>query len=161
MKFADKEFRFYWNIIEFPFYLLLLWTLTSFVISYISFSLYLAIFSWYSNLMVSVVVFGIVGWSAVKDHKASNKECAWSGALLGVIIGLVGAVTGIIMVYTVPAIIDFAVQNALNQGAQVSRDMIESMTRIGSFIGLVTGPLVNGVVGAVMAVVSGLIARKV
>jgi uncharacterized membrane protein YfcA len=161
LKFAGKDFQFYWKIIEFPFYLLLLWTISSVVISYINFSLYLSLFSWYSNLIVTLAVFGIVGWSAVKDYKANNKECAWSGAMLGAIIGMISAVLGIIMVYTVPALTEFALQNALNQGAQVSAELIESMTKIGAFIGLVTSPLFNSLIGAAISAIGGIIARKV
>ena len=161
MKIAGKDFGFYWKIIEFPFYLLLLWVVASFVVSFVNFSLYLSIFSGYSGWIVSIAVFGIVGWVAVKDHKAKVSESAWCGAVLGVIIGFIGAVLGIVMAYAVPGLVDFSLQAALSQGAQVSRDMISTMVIIGSFVGLVTGPLFNGLIGAGIAALSGFIAKKV
>jgi hypothetical protein len=161
MKIGGKEFGFYWKIIEFPFYLLLFWTVASFVISIVSFSLYLSIFSWYSNLIISLAVFGIVGWSAVKDHKAGIKESAWSGAVLGIIMGLVSAAIGILMVYFVPSVIDFSVQQALSSGAAVSAETIASFARIGAFAGLLTGPLFNGLIGAALAAAAGFITKKI
>lgn len=161
MKISGKELGFYWKIIEFPFYLLLLWTLAGFAVSILSFSLYLSIFSWYSSVIVSLAAFGLAGWSAVKEYKASIKESAWSGAVLGAMIGVVSAVISILMIYYVPAIIDYSLQQALKSGAQVSREMIESFSRIGAFAGLVTGPLFNGLIGAGLAALSGLIAKKV
>ena len=156
MKIGGKDFKFYWNIIEFPFYLLLVWTLGAFIISMFSFSLYLSIFSWYSGLIVSLALFGIVGWSAVKDHKATIKESAWAGAVLGAMIGVVSAVVSILIVYLVPAFIDYSLQQALNSGAQVSRDMLITISKVSSFISLITAPLINGLIGAAIAAVAGL-----
>jgi hypothetical protein len=160
MKMDNKEFGFYWKIIEFPFYLLLLWTLAAFVISIFNFSLYLSIFSWYSNIIVSLAAFGIAGWSAVKDYKATIKQSAWSGAILGIVIGVVSSIIGIIMIYTVPAVIDLSLQRAIASGAQVSRETIISFIRIGAFIGLITGPLFNALAGAAMSAVAGLISKN-
>jgi hypothetical protein len=161
MDIGGKDFKFYWSIIEFPFYLLLIWTLGAFIISIFSFSLYLSIFSWYSNLVVSLAVFGIAGWSAVKDHKAGVKESAWSGAILGIIIGLVSAVTSILMIYLVPAVVDYSLQQALKSGAEISREMLVTVSRIGAFASLITSPLINGLIGAGIAAVAGLIAKSV
>lgn len=161
MKIAGKEFDFYWKIIKIPFYLYAAWILLSYAFSIFDFSLYISIFSGYSGYIIAIAVFAFVGWTAIKEHKTSIRETAWCGAVLGVIAGILGGVVGILSVYTVPGILEFSLQRASEAGSSVSADVMRSMIMIGSFIGLVVGPIINGLIGAAISSITGLIAKKI
>lgn len=159
MKFGEKEFLEYWKIIKIPTYILIAWSVLSFIIGIVSFSTYLTIFSPVASWLLVIAVFAFIGWTVIKDHKLDVKMAAWSGALSGAISGIVGAVIGILMYYFVPDVIEAAIA----QAAQVGMDAasMQGFMAIGVYIGLITGPLISGIVGAAIAVVVALIAKKV
>ena len=156
MKFAGKEFKDYWKIIKMPTYVLVAWGILSFIIATISFSLYTTIFSPLAGWILTIAVFGFIGWTAIKDHKQTIKISAWSGALAGAISGFVGAIIGILMFYFVPDILFAAAAQA-----GVDPTAIQGFMAIGVYIGLITGPLISGLIGALISVIAALIAKKI
>jgi len=156
MKFANKEFSDYWKIIKIPTYVLIAWSVLGLIIAFISFSLYITIFSTLASWLLTIIVFGFIGWTIIKDHKETIKIAAWSGALAGIISGFVGAVLGIIMFYIVPEVIQAAIAQA---GANAAA--VENFIAIGVYIGLITGPLVSGIIGTIISAIAALIAKKV
>lgn len=161
MEFAGKDFKFYWDIIEFPFYLGIIWIIASTVTAIFSFSLYLSIFSWYSNLIIFLAIFGFIGWRAVKERKTGLKEAAWAGAIAGVLIGLISAVISIVLVNFFPQILEFYVQQALQISSEAPADFLRSAIKIQAYVGLITGPLINAIIGAVASTLTGLVAKKI
>lgn len=155
MKFANKEFSDYWKIIKVPTYILIAWSILGFIISIISFSLYATIFSPLASWLLTIAVFGFIGWTAIKDHKETTKIAVWSGALAGIISGFIGAILGILMFYLVPEIVQAAITQA---GANAAA--VESFMAIGIYIGLITGPLFSAIIGAIISAISALIAKK-
>jgi len=156
MKFANKEIKDYWKIIKIPTLILIAYNVLALIIGFISFELYTSIFSPIPGLVLTIAAFGFIGWHAVKDFKETVKVAAWAGAVSGVISGFVGAIIGIIMFYLVPDIILMAASQA---GADPSQ--IQGLLAIGIYIGLVTGPLFSGIIGAIISSITGLIAKKV
>ena len=156
MKFANKEFSEYWKIIKIPVYVLIAWNILGFILSLISFSLYMTIFSSSGSLILTIAIFGFIGWTAVKDHKQTAKIAAWSGALTGAIAGFIGAIIGIVMFYIVPEMTQLAIVQA---GANAAA--VEGFIKIGIYMGLITGPLISGIIGAIIALITALIAKKI
>jgi hypothetical protein len=156
MKFAGKEFNDYWKIIKIPTYVLVGWSVLGFIVSIVSFSLYATIFSAGASWVLMIAVFGFIGWTIIKDHKESVKIAAWGGALTGAIAGFAGAIISIFMFYLVPEVIQAAIMQA---GANAAA--VESFMAVAIFIGLITGPLVSGIIGAVITGIVALIAKKI
>ncbi len=156
MRFANKEFKDYWKIIKIPTYVLIAWSLLGLLISIISFSLYTTIFSPLASWLLTIIVFGFIGWVTIKEHKETIKIAAWSGALTGIISGFIGAIIGIIMFHMVPEVIQAAMAQAGANAASV-----ESFMAIGIYIGLITGPLISAIIGAIISAIAALIAKKI
>ena len=156
MKFANKEFKDYWKIIKLPVYIIVGWSVLSFIMSIISYDLYSNIFSSGAGFVLMLAIFGFIGWTAVKDYKGTVKIGAWSGALAGAITGFVGAIISILMFYIVPDVILAAAAQA---GADPSQ--IQGFMAIGIYIGLVTGPLFSGLIGALLSTIAAFIATKI
>ncbi len=133
MKFAEKEFLEYWKVIKIPTYALIGWSVLGFIISVVSFSLYLTVFSPLASWILIMAVFAFIGWTVIKDRKATVKIAAWSGALSGAISGFVGGLIGILMYYFVPDVIEAALAQAAHAGANAAA--IESFMAIGVYIG--------------------------
>jgi len=156
MKFAGKDFLDYWKIIKIPTYILVAWGILGFIISIISFSLYNTIFSPLAGWILTIAVFGFIGWHSVKDHKHGIKVSAWAGALAGAISGFAGAIIAFLMFYFVPEVL-FAV--ASQAGADPAA--MQGFMAIGIYIGFITGPLVSGIIGAILSAIAALIAKKI
>lgn len=159
MKFGGKEFSDYWKIIKIPTLILIAFGVLGFIISIISFSLYTSIFSAASGWILTIAIFGFIGWSAVKDHKENIKIAAWAGALSGAISGFVGAIISILMFYLTPEVIEAVLQQAAQAGTDAAA--IQGFMAIGIFIGLITGPLFSGIIAAIISTIAALIAKKI
>jgi len=156
MKFANKPFSDYWKIIKIPTYVLIVWSALAFIASIISYSLYTTIFSPLASWILTIAVFGFIGYTTIKDHKENIKTSAWAGALAGAISGFIGAIFGILMFYIVPEIIYAAAAQA-----GVDPSAIQGFMAIGIYIGLITGPLISGLIGAAISAIAALIAKKI
>ena len=63
------------------------------------------------------------------------------------------------MVTFVPSIIDIAVAQALEGGAPDAA-MIEKWVRIMTYAGVVTGPIMNAIIGAIITGITALVVKK-
>jgi hypothetical protein len=158
MKFAGKDFGFYWKIIRWPLAIMVAWMLLGFFISLYSFSIYQTWFGGMAGYAVSLAIFIVIGYLAVTDNKSTVKEAAWAGALAGIITGFVSAILGILMAVLVPGMFDASIQQAVKAGADP--ELVKKMINIMTYVGLVTGPLFSGLIGAGISALSGVICRK-
>jgi Na+/serine symporter len=159
LKLAEKDLNYYWKIIKYPLVAYIVWMVAGFVVSLISFSLYMSIFGSFAGYAVIILVMGIAGYTAVADHKGGIKHAAWSGALIGIIGGFIGAIISIIMAYAVPELLEMSVTAAVEQGAEAG--MVEKFVMIGMYINLVLGPLIYGVIGAIISSIGGWISKLI
>ena len=158
MKFAKKDFSYYWNCIKFPVFILLAWYIAAMIFAMISLDLYMSIFSGWAGTILLLLLYAFSGYMIVADHKGSVKNAAWAGALVGMIGGLAGALLGIIMLYLAPHIIDVAIRQAVTQGAP--EDLTRTMISIMSFVQIVISPAINGLIGALFGWIGGLIGKR-
>ena len=159
MEFGGKKFEFYWKIIQGPLYVLVGWNLIGFIVACFSYQTYMNIFSSLSGLVLSILIFGFIGWTAIKDYQGEIKHGAWSGALTGVISGLIGAVLSIGMFYLVPEMMQQSLTLAVQKGAPA--ETVKTFMQIGIFFNLLLAPLISGVIGALISVIASLIAQTV
>lgn len=158
MKFAEKDFSYYWKIIRIPLAILVGWSLLGLIIAIINYNLYTQIFSNISGWILTIAIFGFIGYSTTKDHKGENKHGFWAGGITGVIYGFIGAIIAIIMINLIPDISAAALARASTQG--VDPATMEKFIKIGLYVGLITGPLFSGVIGAIISWIGGLIGKK-
>ncbi|MFH1510607.1 MAG: hypothetical protein ABIF10_02860 [Candidatus Woesearchaeota archaeon] len=158
MELGEKDFSYYWAIIMCPLLLLVLWNLAALVTALVSYSTYRSIFSWLPGLIVSIAIYGFIGWSTIKDHKGKASNAGWAGALTGAIAGVIGAALGLVMIAAVPAVLTDAMARAGTQA--VSEATMKNMMLVGGLVGFVTGPLFGGLVGGLISWIAGLIALK-
>lgn len=158
MKFGEKDFSEYWKIIKIPTYVLIGWSVFSFIVSILSFSLYQTIFTPIASWILTIAVFGFIGWTAVKDHKQGVRIAAWAAALSGAIAGFIGAILGILMFYFVPDVIQAAITQATQAGVDAAA--VQGFMSIGVYFGLITGPLISAIIGAAIAAVVAFISKK-
>jgi len=158
MKFAEKEFKYYWKIIRIPLAILVAWSLIGLIIAVISYSLYSTIFSNISGWILTVAIFGFIGYHTTKDHAGEPKHGFWAGLITGIISGFIGAIIGIIMINLIPDFTSAALAQATTQGVDAAT--LEKFIRIGAYFGVITGPLFSGVIGAIISWIGGLIGKK-
>ncbi len=161
MGIGGKKLSEYWPVIKFPFYVLLAYYVLGFITAFIDLDIYFKIFSAWAALGLNIVVFGYAGWSAVEDHNFEIKNAAWSGAVLGMISSVVVAVISILAIYIVPGVLEAAVNRALAAGSEgVTADMLRTITVVMAYVNLILGPIINGLIGAGIAAIGGLIGKK-
>ena len=158
MKFAEKDFSYYWKIIKIPLAILVGWSLLGLIIAIINYNLYTSIFSNISGWIITLAVFGFIGYTTTKDHQGANKHGFWAGGLTGAIYGFIGAIFAIIMINLVPDFTAATLAQASASGADPAT--MEQFIKIGLYIGLITGPLFSGVIGAIISWIGGLIGKK-
>lgn len=106
-------------------------------------------------IAVTLFVFGFVGFKVSKVKDANPVK---TGAYAGVIIGLVSAVLAIIAFYFFPASIAEALQKAAQAGA--NQATVETVMKVGLFVGLVIDPAIYAAIGALLVWVSKFIFKK-
>ncbi len=159
MQLNGKDVKWFWRIIKIPTYILIAWVVLGFIVANFSFTTYTAIFGGFSSLMLQLGVFGFIGWLTVKDFHGTIKQGAISGALAGVITGFIGGIFIVLMVMSVPDIIEGAVQQAAAAGAP--EEAVRQFVVLGSYLSVVTGPLFGALSGALIAAITAFIATKV
>ena len=146
-----------WDIIKLPIFVLALFSiLTSFLPSTI-YNLQKNILSFLS-ILISLGAFGYIGYRAVKI-KNETKFALKAGAYAGAIIGFIGAVLGLILIYIFPD----RVTDVISQVASTSKleyGFVKSLMAITAWVNLILGPVFNGLVGAVFSWISALIFKK-
>jgi hypothetical protein len=164
LAFAEKDFNYYWGIVSVPFYILLGWLLLGLILSLVHMDTYRLIFNNWATFVLGIAFFGFIGWTTVKDHKGEVKHAAWAGAIFGAFLGLAGAVVSILMLNLSPAMLEMTIQQGMARvppEAGMGRDMMQSYIMMGMYIGLITGPLFNGLIGALVSGISGAVSKKV
>ncbi len=159
MKFAGKEFPYYWKIIKIPLAILVGWSLLGLIIAIIDFNLYTTIFSNISGWIITIAIFGFIGYHTKKDFKGENKNAFWAGGLTGIIQGFIGAIIAIIMINLVPDFLAATLSQATASGG-ADPAIIEKAIKIGLYVGLRTGPLFSGIIGGFISWIGGLISKK-
>jgi len=155
----NHDINYYWNIVRVPFFILIGWQVLGLIMSFVSVGLYISIFGSISGWILTVAVFGFIGYIAVKDHKGSYKEAMLAGLMTGAMAGLAGAIIGIIMVNVSAGYVEMLVGQMTAQG--LSDEMARQYISMGSYIGILAGPVVNGIVGLVLALLGGLVGKKI
>ncbi len=158
MKFAEKDFSYYWKAIKIPLLVLVAWSIIAIVVAKLSLQWYQSIFSGIGGFIVQIAVFGYIGFVVVADHQGTPKHSAWAGAITGVIAGFIGGLIGILSIFFVPEIFEMAIQQAVAQGAPEA--MVRQMTNIMTYLGVVTGPIFAGIIGAILSVIAGAVTKK-
>lgn len=159
MKFAGKNFSFYWGIIKIPVAILVLWSIVGFIAAKFYYATYKSTFSGSAGLIISVLVFAFVGMCTARDCKGTVKQAAWAGALTGIIAGFVGAIVGWLTITFVPQLVEDAVAMAVQSKA--SEAIVRSFITLSTYLGFITGPLFDGLIGAGVAALSAFIACKI
>jgi hypothetical protein len=158
MKFAEKDFNWYWGVIKIPLAILVGWSVAALIIANVSYSLYKSIFSGIAGLIFGIAVYGFIGWTTVKDHSGTIKQGSWAGALTGLIGGFAGAIIGFLLISMVPGVVEDAVAQGVQRGAPA--DAVRQSVQIGMYIAFISGPLFGAVIGAIISAVGALIAKK-
>jgi cytochrome bd-type quinol oxidase subunit 2 len=109
------------------------------------------------SLVISLVVFGYIGYSLAKDKK--EKDATRAGAYAGVIVGLISAVITIISFYVMPELFSEQITTATKAGADPNT--IKLFVQIGLYFGLIISPIISGAIGAFSSWVGSKIFKKV
>ena len=153
---VKKGLKHYWEFIETPVFVLIIWAFIGLVFpikDYVPTLIY-SIISW----VITILVFGYLGYVVVKEKSNTPGDCAKAGAYTGAIVGLAGAVLAITFFYISPGIFDSTLQQMINAG--LDAQSANTYLQIGLFSGIITGPLISAIVGALVSWISGLIFRK-
>ncbi len=164
MKFAKKEFSFYWPAIMWPTLILVAWSIVGLIIALTAFESYKSIFANQWLGLVPFLLFLIAGYLAASDHKATAKEAAWAGALTAIITSIVGVIVMFILMYATPYMqwgIDLTMSKAAASGqAMPDPAMLKNIMSVTMKIGSVFGIAINGCLGALMGWLGSLLAKK-
>ncbi len=152
----------YWKIIKVPVLIFIGYSILASIVAAISFETFMTFFGGWSGLIITVVVFGFIGYTTVKEHKQGIGQAAAAGAIAGVIAGLAGAVLSILMSFIAPHVIEQTVQQIVAQGG-MAREQAESLVTLLTYLGLVIGPVRQAIIGTILALIGGalgLIGKK-
>ena len=158
MEFADKDFSYYWKVIKIPFILLVAWSVVAIIVAKLSLYWYQSIFSGTTGIIFQIAVFSFIGYAIITENKGDPRNSVWAGVLTGVLAGLAGAILSLIAINFVPELIEQSVTQAVAQG--LSEATVRQMITIGMYFGFITGPLINGILGALVSGIAGLITKK-
>jgi len=151
-----KNFKYYWNFIDVPVIVLIVWTAITLVFplkDYIP-GLAFSVISW----AITILVFAYIGYVVIREKSNTTKNAAKAGAWAGAITGLGGAILTIAAYYISPGIFNETLQQMLKGGLDTNSAQL--FLKIGIFSGLVTGPLISALIGALIAWISSLIFRN-
>jgi len=139
-----------WNLIELPVYGIIIWSVLS-----IFLQVYGAVPLW----LISVMEFGVViiafGWIGRSMQGKGFLKAAKPGAIAGAIVGFVSAILGIFSFYFFPQIYVASIEQMAARG--VPADAIQTYLTIGVYFGLLSGPVLNAGVGAIISGLSSMI----
>ena len=146
-----------WEIIKIPIFVMGLYSiLTSFLPLDISNSKIFPL--WLVSLLISLFSFGYIGYKAIK-LKQETKFALKAGAYAGAIVGFIGAVLGLILIYFFPDRFAQTIYE-ISKSTNIDASLIKSLLVLISWINLVTGPVFNGLFGALLSWLSALIFKK-
>jgi len=146
-----------WEIIRVPLFILIVYSiLTSFLPSDIYNSKTFPL--WIINSLVSLFSFGYVGYKSIKIMN-NSKFAIKAGAYTGAILGLIGAILGLVLVYFFPERFE-SVFIEMSNSLHLEKSIIKYVFKIISWINLIIGPIFNGLIGALISWLSALIFKK-
>jgi hypothetical protein len=146
-----------WEIIKIPIFILVVYSiLTSFLPSDIYTSETFPL--WIISSLVSLFSFGFIGYKSIKILN-SPKFALKAGAYAGVIIGIIGALLGLVLIYFFPSRF-FSTIYDLSKSTNLDRALIRTSLIILAWINLILGPLFNGLIGAFLSWLSALIFQR-
>lgn len=111
------------------------------------------------GIILQVACFSYIGFKLTKTKLEKSSISLLAGLVSGVIVSFVGAIIGIISVYLFPSSYAYAMDLLLEQG--FSKEIILANLQIASWINLIVGPIVLGIIGAVISWISFLIFKKI
>lgn len=139
-----------WNLIELPVYGIIIWSVLSILLQ-----AYGDVPLW----LISAIGFGVVivafGWIGRNMQGKGFLKAAKPGAIAGAIVGLVGAILGILSFYFFPQVYAASIEQISSKG--VPADAIHTYMLIGVYFGLLTGPVLNAGVGAIISGLSSMV----
>ena len=143
--------RYYWPFIKNPFYVLLVWSILGLVAIYLDYGLYSILFSSLLGLVISILAFVYIGAMGRKIKGFVHKDAALAAGFCGLFIGFIKAVIGLIIIYTVPEVVQLITSKATAAGANPA--LVLQTVQAVAFFNIFTSPLFHLILG----VVSGLI----
>jgi hypothetical protein len=147
---SEKDFKYYWNIIEIPTYIIISMSIIAVLIQAYGGEVLNRYLSWL-GWIVSVGVFSYIGYFVAEKRKEPVRVAGKTGAYAGAISGFFSAIIGLLSFYMFPAIYEKSIQMAIEQGA--NPEMITSITKIALYAMLVLSPLISALVGAALAMI--------
>lgn len=165
MRFAGKEFAYYWMAIRWPTLILVMWSIVGMAVAITAFDTYITVFNNRYVGMASYLLFLIAGYLAASDYGADAKQSAWAGALCAVIFSTVGLIVTIILLSSTP-LLEWTAQQSIAQAvakgaeapdAQTMGNILKIVIPILSLIGIA----LNGLLGALLGWIGSLVAKKV
>jgi hypothetical protein len=151
-----RTFEDVWDVIDISVYILVGYALLDLFFSvstYISKAFPAAIL----GIVLMIIAYGSIGYIGRKE-KLKQTDINKSGAYAGLIIGLASAIIGIISFYVYPEKIADAIMKAVEAGADAA--MVQTVTKIMTYVNLVLSPAINAGLGALIALISGNIFKK-
>jgi len=154
---AEKNFKFYWDCVEVPVYVLIAWGIIGVLIqAYSSINMqYVGYFGW----LVMFAVFSYIAYEMIKKKNEEVGIAAKAGAIAGAIAGFAGGIISLISYYTFPGIYSEAIQQAVSQGAP--QEMVEIGIKISVYGGIVLGPIFNAIIGVIITALAAWIITKI
>ena len=163
MKFADKEFSYYWQAIQWPTSILIVWSIAGLIVGLTAFDSYISIFGNRWLGFAPYLFFLIAGYLAASDHGATVKQSSWAGALSAAVSGLVGMIVFFIMLSASP-LLEWTIQTAVSQsaaaGAAADPAMLEKVLPVTMSIGAVFGVVINAALGGLLGWIGFLLSKK-
>jgi hypothetical protein len=159
-----KGLGFYIGVIKIPLVIMIVWSLTVMIVVLMlpqQQAMIVSLVSWLGIILID-------GWTGfLVTRKVTDGEGgvgARSGAVLGVISGLVLALVGIILFFGFPAIftpmIEKSMQTVEDMGQSITKEQMLLGMQIGYISGIIINPLLYGLAGALFSGVAALIFRK-
>ncbi len=151
-----KNFRYYWNFVEVPVFILILWSIIGLALPIKNY-----IPGWSYNVIswaITIFIFGYIGYAVVKEKSNEPKDSAKAGAYAGAIAGLVGAIISIIAFHFSPGMFNEALQQMIQGGLDAGS--ASTFLKIGIYSSIITAPLFSAIIGALISWISGLIFRN-
>lgn len=147
-----------------PFIVIGIFYLLSLIFGLTSFSLYESIFM---NSILGYVVFiaaFIVGaYVAFVDENIPKKRVVQGGLLAGVGVGLLAAITSIILLKNTALMgvsVDLLLEKAAALGTPISESIAETQIMLGAYLSILFSPLINGGLGALFAWIGTIVADR-
>ena len=109
------------------------------------------------GIVLMIIAYGSIGYIGRKE-KLEQTDINKSGAYAGLIIGLASAIVGIISFYVYPEKMAETIMKAVEAGADAA--MVQTVTKIMTYVNLVLSPAINAGLGALIALISGNIFKK-